>query len=84
MGKARLEFVARITTEDGEVIERKVSADGVLSPSEVDHGSLDSFLDSFGSFEQSAMSARNQIGKEITQAWFDDQAKKRARTRGVK
>lgn len=84
MGKAKLEFVARITTEDGEVIERRVSAEDVLSPSEVDHTSLDGFLTSFETFEQSAISARNQIGKDITQAWIEEQAKKRDRRKEPK
>lgn len=81
MGKAKLEFIARLTTEDGSVIERRVSAgDNIISPSEVDHGSLDGFLDSFESFEQPAILARNQVGNEIIQAWLDEQAKKGGRT----
>lgn len=81
MGKAKLEFIARLTTEDGSVIERRVSAgDNIISPSEVDQSSLDGFLNSFESFEQPAISARNQVGNEIIQAWLDEQAKKGGRT----
>ena len=77
MGKTNLEFIARLTMEDGSVIERKVSAgDGIISPSEVDPDSLDSILGAFGSTEQAAILARNQVSQEIMQAWIEEQAKK--------
>lgn len=85
MGKAKLEFIARITTEDGSVVERKVSAgESIISPSEVDQSSLDGFLDSFESFEKPMISARDQIGKEIAQAWLEEQAKKKSSGRKIK
>lgn len=77
MGKTNIEFIARLTMEDGSVIERRVSAeDGIISPSEVDQNSLDSILRAFGSTEQAAIHARNQVGQEIIQAWIEEQAKK--------
>lgn len=45
MGKAILEFVARITTEDGEMIERKVETIGsIISPEEIIRRELHAFL----------------------------------------
>lgn len=85
MGKAKLEFIARLTTEDGRVVERTVSAgDSIISPSEVDRSSLDGILDSFESFERPMIRARDQIGKEIAQAWLDEQAKKGGSSRRTK
>lgn len=75
MGKAKLEFIARITTEDGREIECK-EVQNIPSPESVDICSLESFLQSFDEYERSALSARNKICEEITQAWLDDQAKK--------
>lgn len=75
MGKAKLEFIARITTEDGREIERK-EVQNIPSPEEVDICSLESFLQSFDEYEKNALSARNKICEDITQAWLDDQAKK--------
>ena len=77
MGQTNLEFIARLTTEDGSVIERKVSAgDGIINPSEVDQHSLDSILRAFDSTERATILARNQVGQEIMQAWVEEQAKK--------
>lgn len=85
MGKLKLEFIGRITMEDGSVIERSVCAgDNLISPSEVDQSSLDGYLRSFDAFERPVLKARNQIGKEITQAWIDEQAKKGGPIKGSK
>ena len=78
MGKAKLEFIARITTEDGREIERK-EVQEIPTPEEVDTSSLEAFMESFNEYERSALGARNKIGEDITQAWLDDQAKKGAR-----
>lgn len=75
MGKAKLEFIARITTEDGREIECK-EVQNIPTPEEVDINNLDSFLQSFDEYERNALTARNKICEEITQAWLDDQAKK--------
>ena len=67
------------------MIERKVSAgDGIVNPSEVDQNSLDSILSAFGSTEQAAILARNQVGQEIMQAWIEEQAKKGGPTNNSK
>lgn len=78
MGKAKLEFIARITTEDGREIERK-EVQNIPSPEEVDICSLESFLQSFDEYEKNALTARNKICEDITQAWLDDQAKRGGR-----
>lgn len=74
MGKAKLEFIARITTEDGREIECK---DEQSIPNDIDVSSIDGFLQTFDEFEQSALTSRNKICNQIAQAWLDDQAKKR-------
>ena len=71
----KLEFIARLTTEDGQEIEKMVSTD-IPSPDEVDINSIKSVLDSFEDCEQHALKARNEACEEIIQAWFDRQAKK--------
>lgn len=74
MGKAKLEFIARITTEDGREIECK---DEQFIPNDIDVSSIDGFLQTFDEFEQRALTSRNKICNQIAQAWLDDQAKKR-------
>ena len=77
MKQAKLEFVARITTEDGEIIERRVETmDGIIPPEELDFSNMDHFLAQFDAYERSALSARNQVCEDITQAWVEEQAKK--------
>ena len=78
MRKAKLEFIARITTEDGREIERR-EVQEIPTPEEVDTSSLEAFMESFNEYERSALEARNKIAEDITQAWLDDQAKKGAR-----
>ena len=75
MSKAKLEFIARIITEDGREIECK-EVQNIPSPENVDIGSVNSFLQSFDKYEHNALSARNKICEDITQAWLDAQAKK--------
>ncbi|MCF0204961.1 MAG: hypothetical protein HUK12_06675 [Muribaculaceae bacterium] len=74
MGKAKLEFIARITTEDGREIECK-EEQNIPSPEEVDIHNLDNFLRTFDEYERNTLSARNKICEDITQAWLDDQEK---------
>lgn len=77
MGKAKLEFVARITTEDGKVIERRVeTSEGIIPSEEINREDLHAFLSQFDKYEKSALSARNRICDEITQAWLEEQVKK--------
>lgn len=83
MGKAKLEFVARITTEDGEVIERRVETEeGIIPSNELNRRDLHEFLSQFDKYEKSALSARNKICEEITKAWLEEQTKKGGTNRG--
>lgn len=72
-----MEFVARITMQDGTVIERKVEADGGIPDSkDIDVHTLDGFLDGFDEYERATVKARNQIGEAITQGYLDELKKK--------
>jgi len=77
MGKAKLEFISRITTSDGKVIERKVDAsEGIPDPEDFDLSSEEGFLRQFDSFEKTVLNARNQIAKEATESYFEETSKK--------
>ena len=75
MEKTKIEFTATIITLDGKVITKKV-VENIPSIDEYDPSNLDKFMSSFDEYERQTIKARNAIGKEITQARFDEQAKK--------
>ena len=75
MGETQLEFIAKITTPDGQEISKRVIAD-IPSKEEFDTSNTEKFMASFDKYEQHALKARNAICEEITQAWLDEQAKK--------
>lgn len=78
MEKPKLEFIARITTEDGRVIEKKVvTEEGIPSIDEFDFEDVDNFLDTFDSYERATIKARNKICSEITDAYLELGKKKR-------
>ncbi len=73
----KLEFIARITTPDGKVIERKVDAPGgIPTPEDFDMSSKKGFLDSFDAYEKAANNARNQICEDITLEYLAEVSKK--------
>ena len=75
--KVKLEFVARITTPDGKVIERSVEApEGIPTPDDFDMSCKQGFLTSFDAYEQAALKARNQICEDITQEYLAEVSKK--------
>ena len=77
MGKAKLEFIARLTTSDGKVIERRVeAADGIPVPEDFDMETKEGFLEQFNAFEMAALEARNKIGADITESYLDEISKK--------
>ena len=77
MEKTTLEFVARMTMPDGQVIERRVEADGgLLSPDDFDTSSKEGFLKSFDALEQSTLKARNRIAEDIAEAYLEEVSKK--------
>ena len=76
--RARLEFVARITMPDGSVIEKSVVAEGgIPTLDDLDVRTIEGFRRSFDDYERAALKARNAIGEEITQEYYDE-LKKRA------
>lgn len=77
MNKTSLEFIARITTPDGKVIERKVDAeDGIPAPDDFDTSSKNGFLESFDVLEKLTLEARNKIAADITEAYLEEVSKK--------
>lgn len=63
---AKLELVARFTLPDGRVIEKMVEAEGCIpSPEEFDTTDRTKFLTTFDKYEQSVISARDQLAKVI-------------------
>ena len=63
---AKLELVARFTLPDGRVIEKTVEAEGgIPSPEEFDVTDRGRFLATFDRYEQSVISARDQLAKII-------------------
>jgi hypothetical protein len=77
--KAKLEFIARITTPDGKVIERKVEAkDGIPALDAFDLSSRQALLESFDAYEKAALEARNKIAEDITGEYLAAVAKKNA------
>ncbi|MDR1135642.1 MAG: hypothetical protein LBL49_05635 [Clostridiales Family XIII bacterium] len=77
MNKAKLEFVARITTPDGKVIEQTVEAvGGIPDLDDFDTSTREGFLSSFDAFEKVTLEARNRIAEEISEKYLEEVAKK--------
>jgi hypothetical protein len=75
--KAKLEFIARITTPEGKVIERKVEAiDGIPAPDDFDFSTKEGFLTTFDDYEKATLEARNRIAEEITDEYLGEASKK--------
>lgn len=73
-----MEFVARIKMPDGNVIEKTVVAEGgIPTLDDIDVYTIDGFRRSFDDYERAALKARNKIGEEITQEYYNE-LKKRA------
>lgn len=76
-GKVKMEFIARITDSDGQVIERVVTAaDGIPSSDEFDLSTREGFLSDFDSLEKVTLEARNKIGEEIIDEYLELISKK--------
>ena len=76
--RAQLEFVARIKMPDGNVIEKAVVAEGgIPTLDDIDVYTIEGFRRSFDDYERAALKARNKIGEEITQEYYNE-LKKRA------
>ncbi len=78
--EVKLEFIARITTPEGKIIERSVEIpEGIPTPDDPDMSSKRGFLESFDAYEQAALKARNQICEDITQEYLAEVSKKNGR-----
>jgi hypothetical protein len=75
--KIKLEFIARITSTDGNIIERKVEVDKIPTLDEFDLKTKKGFLESFDAYEKAVIEARNKIGEEITEEYFSEISKKK-------
>lgn len=75
--KPIVEFSARITLPDGQVIEKTVSTTGDFpSPEDFDLSTREGFLADFDALEKAVLEARNKIGEEISGEFLRDSSKK--------
>ena len=75
--KPIVEFSARITLPDGQVIEKTVSTTGDFpSPEDFDLSTREGFLADFDALEKAVLEARNKIGEEISGEFLKDSSKK--------
>lgn len=76
-GKMNLEFIVRITGEDGTVIERSVRKDRALPDvAEFDLCTREGFLRDFDAYEQTLVTTRNEIASAVTEAYMETASKK--------
>ncbi len=76
-GKARIEFIARITDADGQVIEKKVSAsEGFKSSGDFDLSTREGFLTDFDALEKAVLEVRNKAAAEISSGFLEMASKK--------
>lgn len=75
--KARIEFIARITDADGQVIEKTVSAsDGFKSSDDFDLSTRDGFLADFDALEKAVLEVRDKAAQEISSGFLELASKK--------
>lgn len=69
--KAKVEFVARITDADGQVVEKVVSASGGFpSSDDFDLSTKEGFLADFDALEKAVLEARNKAASEISEEYL--------------
>lgn len=75
--KPVVEFSARITLPNGQVIEKTVTTTGDFpSPEDFDLSTREGFLADFDALEKAVLEARNKIGEEISNEFLKDSSKK--------
>lgn len=75
--KPVVEFSARITFPNGQVIEKTVTTTGHFpSPEDFDLSTREGFLADFDALEKAVLEARNKIGEEISNEFLKDSSKK--------
>ena len=74
---AKMEFIARITLEDGTVEERVIEVEGgVPGLSDSDFSSIDAVKRTFTAYEQSTVTASNKLREEIAKDHMKSMSKK--------
>ena len=72
-----MEFIARITLEDGTVEERVVEVEGgVPGLSDADFSSIEAVSRTFSAYEQPTIAASNKLREEIASAHMEMLSKK--------
>lgn len=75
--KTVVEYTAKITLPNGEVIEKSVSAMGDFpSPEDFDLSTRDGFLQDFDQFEKTVLEASRKLNGEISREFLDASSKK--------
>lgn len=76
-GSSKIEFTARITGPDGQVVEKTVSTMGdIPSLEDFDLSAMEGFLSDFDALEKAILDARNMIGKEMAAEYLEQVSKK--------
>ncbi|MBO6033167.1 MAG: hypothetical protein J6Q22_17165 [Prevotella sp.] len=77
---AKMEFVARITLEDGTVIERVVEVEGgIPGLSDSDFSSIEAVKRTFAAYEQPTIAASNKLREEMANGHMELLSKKNGR-----
>ena len=83
--KAKIEFIARITDADGQVIEKTVSAsEGFKSSDDFDLSTREGFLNDFDALEKAVLEARNKAAAEISTGFLELASKKNKSRKNAK
>ena len=76
-GSSKIEFTAKITGPDGQVVEKTVSTMGdIPSLEDFDLSTMEGFLSDFDTLEKAILEARNKIGKEMAAEYLEQVSKK--------
>ena len=68
----KIRFKAEIIVEDGNIITKEIETE---VPSVTEFGNREMFYEVFDRFEKPVIEARNQIGQELTEAYFEEAVK---------
>lgn len=80
----KVRFTAEIIDDEGNVVENRIrETNGIPSPETFDLSTEEGFLRDFDSLEQAILTARNQIGKDITEGVLSVASAKKKRLRSV-
>ena len=80
----KVRFTAEIIDDEGNIVENRIrEANGIPSPETFDLSTEEGFLRDFDSLEQAILTARNQIGKDITEGVLSVASAKKKRLRSV-